>query len=221
VYIMMTIGNRFHLQRRNIYCASKTKFSNPCFCCLLLYSGGYSRDAWLFSSDVSEFAYKRLRLNDDFGVDYRDMYKTHRDAIVMERLTNSPRIVDIYGHCSTTIISEPMPSSDVSDDIIPGDGSAKQADLDKLDDVYPQNNLTATQKLEMSLEMAEGLADIHGFEGGVIMHGDIHLEQFLWSKNGRLLLNDFNNAEILDWDEENQRYCGSWRQYGGSVRIDK
>jgi serine/threonine protein kinase len=214
---MMTIGNRFLWQRRNIYCACKN-FSNPCLCCL--HSHGWFRDAWLFSSDVSEFAYKRLRLNDAYGVDCRDMYMTHRDAIVMERLTHSPRIVDIYGHCSTTIISEPMPS-DVSDDIIPGDGSAKQADLDKLDDVYPQNNLTATQKLEMSLEMAEGLADIHGFEGGVIMHGDIHLEQFLWSKNGRLVLNDFNNAEILDWDEENQRYCGAWRHYGGSVRIDK
>jgi serine/threonine protein kinase len=193
-------------------------------CCLLLYSRGHFRDAWLFSSDVSEFAYKRMRFERVFserGVDYRDMYKTHRDAIVMERLTHSPHIVDIYGHCSMTIISEPMPS-DVWDDIIPGgDGNAKQADLDKLDNVYPQNNLTATQKLEMSLEMAEGLADIHGFEGGVIMHGDIHLEQFLWSKNGRLLLNDFNNAEILDWDEENQRYCGILRQIGESVSIDK
>jgi hypothetical protein len=217
---MMTIGNRFLWQRRNIYCASK-KFSNPCLCCL--HSHGHFRDAWLFSSDVSEFAYKRMRFERVFykrGVDYRDMYKTHRDAIVMERLTRSPRIVDIYGHCSMTIISEPMPS-DVYDDIIPGDGNAKQADLDKLDNVYPQNNLTATQKLEMALAMAEGLADVHGFEGGVIMHGDVHLEQWLWSKDGRLVLNDFNNADILDWDEENQRYCGAWRHYDGAVSIDK
>jgi serine/threonine protein kinase len=160
------------------------------------------------------------RVFSERGVDYRDMYKTHRDAIVMERLTHSPRIVDIYGHCSMTIISEPMPS-DVSSDIIPGDGGAKQADLDKLDNVYPQNNLTATQKLEMSLEMAEGLADIHGFEGGVIFHGDIRLDQWLWSRDGRLVLNDFNCAEILDWDEENQRYCGAWRYYAGAVSIDK
>jgi serine/threonine protein kinase len=147
------------------------------------------------------------------------MYTIHREAIVMERLTHSPRIVDIYGHCSTTIISEPMPS-DVSHDIVPGEGHAKQADLDDLDDVYPRNNFTATQKLEMSLAMAEALADIHGFEDGVILHGDIKPEQWLWSKDGRLVLNDFNNAEILDWDEENQRYCGAFINVLGFVSID-
>jgi serine/threonine protein kinase len=185
-----------------------------------IHSNGYFRDAWLFSSEASEFAYKRLRLNDNFDVDYWDMYKVHREAIVMERLTHSPRIVDIYGHCSTTILSEPMPS-DVSHDIIPGDGRTSQAELDKLDDVYPRNNFTATQKLEMALEMAEALADMHGHEGGVILHGDTHPEQWLWSRDGRLVLNDFNNAEILDWDEENQRFCGSYRKYGGFVSINQ
>ena len=114
---------------------------------------GYFRDAWLFESHVSEFAYKRLRLNSEFNVDFWDMHKIHKEAIVMERLTPSPRIVDIYGHCSTTILSEPM-ASEVWRSIVPGTGHAKQSDLDELDDVYPRNNFTVTEKLDMALEMA-------------------------------------------------------------------
>ena len=164
--------------------------------------------------------YKRLKLDDEFGVDFFDIHKIHREAIVLERLTHSPRIVDIYGYCSTTIIAEAM-GSEVWPDIIPGTGHARQSDLDRLDDVYPRNKFTPTEKLEMSLEMAEALADIHGFEGGVILHGDTHPEQWLRAKDGSLKLNDFNNAEILDYNQEEDIYCKEWRQYGGFVSLVK
>jgi len=32
-----------------------------------------------------------------------------RDALIMERLTQSPRIVDIYGHCGTAVWVEAIP----------------------------------------------------------------------------------------------------------------
>ena len=166
--------------------------------------------------------YKRLRLKDEFGVDYWDMHKIHREAIVMERLTHSPRIVDIYGHCSTTVLSEPM-KSEVWRQIIPNEGRIQQPELDKIqekaNDVVPLNNYTATQKLSMALEMAEALADMHGFEGGVIVHGDTHPEQWLIGKDGRLVLNDFNNGEILDFNRHDNEYCGSYRSYGGFVSL--
>jgi serine/threonine protein kinase len=190
------------------------------------FSHGHFRDAWSFDSithlDVDSFVYKRLRLNDDFGVDYFDMYKIHREAIVMERLTHSPRIIDIYGHCSTTILSEAMgANSEVWRDMIPGTGRATQEEYEaenKLE-VKPRNNFTAAEKLDISLQMAEALADMHGFEGGVMLHGDTHPEQWLRGKDGRWVLNDFNNGEILDWNRDKSKYCGAYRKYGGFVSV--
>jgi hypothetical protein len=107
--------------------------------------------------------------------------------------------------------------SEVWKDIIPGTGRVTQEELDALDNVYPRNNYTVEQKLDMSIEMAEALADMHGYEGGVALHGDTHPEQWLLSKDGRLILNDFNNAEILDYHEPSESYCKTYRDYGGFV----
>jgi serine/threonine protein kinase len=69
------------------------------------------------------------------------------------------------------------------------------------------NNLTAEEKLDMALEMAESIADLHGFEGGVIVHGDIYVDQWLRARNGKIKLNDFNLGHILDWNPIEQDYC--------------
>lgn len=164
--------------------------------------------------DHMEFVYKRMKM--DFGMDYWDMYKIQKEAIIMERLSASPRIISIYGYCSTTILAEAM-ESEVWRDIIPGTGRISQEELDELDDVYSQNDFSSQEKLDMSIEMAEALADLHGFEGGVILHGDTHPEQWLRSKDGRLVLNDFNNAEILDYATALGTYCKQYRDYGGFV----
>jgi serine/threonine protein kinase len=130
----------------------------------------------------------------------------------------SNRVVTSYGHCGTTIVAEYMPI-EISDKIVPGKGYAKQEELDKLPDVRPANNFTAEQKLDIALLMAESIADVHNFVGGVIVHGDIHPVQWLKSPEGVLKLNDFNNAEILKFNTRTQKYCrtdrGSW---GGMYR---
>lgn len=64
------------------------------------------------------------------------------------------------------------------------------------------------EKLEISKQMAEAVADLHGFSGGVMVHQDIQLSQFLFNKDKSLVkLNDFNRAEFLLWDEEEEKYC--------------
>lgn len=142
-----------------------------------------------------------------------------RDAIVMERLTNSPRIVDVYGYCATSTIVEAM-SSEVEEFVIPGNGMAKQKELDRLSDVHPMNNFTIKEKLDIALEMAESLADLHGYEGGVIVHDDVQLCQWLEHEDGRLKLGDFNRAEMMEYDEENQTYCKYDNGYvNGNVSI--
>lgn len=123
-------------------------------------SGGF-RNAWLLD-DLEPFVFKRLKLKRKIG--FFQMHKIHRESIIMERLTASPRVIDIYGYCSTSIFSEAT-VGDVWTVMVPGTGRALQSDLDKLDDVYPRNDFTAEEKLDMSIEMAEALADLHGFEG--------------------------------------------------------
>jgi serine/threonine protein kinase len=129
------------------------------------------------------------------------------DAFISERLTSSERIVDIYGHCGLSILSEFVDGGYLEDIIVPGEGYMKPKNLDDHDDVKPQNNLTANDKLLIALEMAESIALLHNYPGGRIVHDDIQLSQFLRTKNGYIKLNDFNRAEIMLWDEENQKYC--------------
>ena len=85
----------------------------------------------------------------------------------MERLTASPRIVDIYGHCGTSVWVEALPY-EVEEYIVPNSGYMAQADLKDEEELKPQNQYNPHQKLEMALEMAESLADLHGFEDGVM-----------------------------------------------------
>jgi serine/threonine protein kinase len=53
------------------------------------------------------------------------------------------------------------------------------------------------------------VAALHNFPGGVIVHDDIQLCQYLWTEEDGIgvKLNDFNRAEIMLWDEQAQKYC--------------
>ena len=129
------------------------------------------------------------------------------DAIVAERLTSSPRIVDIYGYCGTGMINEAMMNGDVEKVAIPSYAIKKKEDVETSESLQTYNNLTATQKLKYALDMVEAVLLLHGFEDGVIIHDDIQLPQFLLSPNGGLKLNDFNRAEIMLWNEKDAEYC--------------
>ena len=57
--------------------------------------------------------------------------------------------------------------------------------------------------------LASIVAALHNYPGGVIVHDDIQLCQYLWTEdNGiNVKLNDFNRAEFMLFDEMNQDYC--------------
>ena len=135
-----------------------------------------------------------------------DRYEFIRnDAMVMERLTASPRIVDIYGHCGTSVLTEFFPG-EVEEFLIPGPGRREK--LNDKNDVDPKNDLTAEEKLYIALQMAESMADLHGFKDGVIVHDDIQLCQYLFVGDGLTIkLNDFNRAEVMLYDEKKGDYC--------------
>jgi hypothetical protein len=164
---------------------------------------GYYRDTWLVephNSDLlgQQFISKTLRLIEDHDFDYYQMRKVGKEAIIMESLTHSNIIVDIYGHCGTSILAEAMPGEitlsivpAVDNDIDDYDrGHIKQSELDQLqqDDVHPMNNLTMQEKVDHALLMAESLAELHGFKGGLIIHGDVHPDQWLKAADGSIKL---------------------------------
>jgi serine/threonine protein kinase len=145
-----------------------------------------------------------LRMEHDYNI--KITRQIQRDAIVMERLTSSPRIINMYGLCGASVTVQPIPYN-VEEYVIHGKGMMKPKDLHDEDDVKPQNNYSATEKLEMALEMAESIAELHGFPDGVIVHGDIQLCQWLRNAKNKLVLGDFNRAEIMSWDEKEDIYC--------------
>ena len=130
------------------------------------------------------------------------------EAIIMERLTKSPRIINIYGHCSSSTMVEVVPI-EFQEVAIYGEGFEAPEVIEERnrDGVRPFNNFTSTEKLRFALDMAESLADIHGFEEGVIVHDDVQMCQWLRTPDGRLKLGDFNRATIMSWDLLGGEYC--------------
>jgi serine/threonine protein kinase len=130
------------------------------------------------------------------------------DAIVAERLTSSPLIYDIYGFCGVSIVSEFFPHGNVEEASLYNDGYIKPEKLHDKDGVDPKNDLEPLEKLEISLQMAEGVATLHGFSGGLIVHNDVQLSQWLYNADESMVkFNDFNRAEFLLWNDEKQEYC--------------
>lgn len=98
------------------------------------------------------------------------------DAMVAERMTSSPRIYDIYGFCGLSILSEFFPFGDIENQAVTGSGyllTEEEQERQKSDDLKSYNGFSGEQKLVISLQMAEALADLHGDEFGVIVHQDM------------------------------------------------
>lgn len=172
--------------------------------CLHIRAGAYRE---VFVTDLindSKVVYKSFVFDAKFS--YEDYEFMRMDAIVAEKLTSSPRIVDIYGFCGLGMINEAMDKGDIEKVAVPGKGRIGQELNNKLK-LDVRNNLTGITKLRYSLDMVEAVALLHGYPGGVIVHDDIQLGQFLLDANGTLKLNDFNRAEIMFWNEREQEYC--------------
>ena len=147
--------------------------------------------------------------DNDFELDRYEFVRV--DALVMERLSSSPRIADMYGHCATSVNTEFLPD-ELYPLMIPGQGLGNH--MNDTVDVDPQNNFTITEKLDLAIRMAESIADLHGYEGGVLIHDDLQVFQWLFGPDGTLKLNDFNRAEAMLFDEEAGEYC---RYHNGHV----
>lgn len=149
------------------------------------------------------------------------------EAVVMERLRSSPRIMDIYGHCGYSVTAEVVPV-EFEEVVIDGEGYATQKEVERRNrnGIRPYNNFTAEEKLGFALTMAESLADLHGFPDGVIVHDDVQLCQWLRLPDGTMKLGDFNRATIMEYDVVNEKYCkfnngGAFGNYRAPEEFDE
>lgn len=118
-------------------------------------------------------------------VDKRNFDRHRRDAIVMERLSGSPNVVDIFGFCGNTVLTEFIPKP--LDHVI----YAKAG--------VPVNPLVETPngRLNLAIGVMKGLAALHEVEGGPIVHADVQSGQFLVSPSGDIKVNDFNRCRFM------------------------
>lgn len=100
-----------------------------------------------------------------------------QDAFVMDQLTSSVYVQSIHGHCGFAI-AVPFAS-----------GGTLTGMLEKKASKY---NMTSIKRLQIAMEVAHGLADVHDLG---LVHGDLTVNQyFVGNDAGILQLADFNRA---------------------------
>jgi serine/threonine protein kinase len=188
----------------------------------LFCSAGAYRQVYLTSGPTSNtdenFVLKMFTLHAEFS--YDDYEFVRMDANVNEKLNGNSKIVSMYSYCGLSVTSESMMQGDMENVAVPT-GVGRPITIPKDEQqLTVRNTLSGTEKLVRSLEMAEAILLLHTFPGGVIVHDDIQLSQFLLSSTGQLKLNDFNRAEIMLWNEKDNEYC-KYRNHpgGGDVSI--
>jgi serine/threonine protein kinase len=201
-------------------------------------ASGHFRDGFLLrdrhqdintvtADESSSFVLKQWRLDWYLEFDQDAVDRVRREALIMERLSASPKISNIYGYCAVSTMVQTL--RDVDQEIVPlyveyqeKAGHISFANLSILQEqrgAYSLNNFTVEEKLDMALDMAEGLAEMHGYEGSVILNHDVLPRQWLMNANNRMMvLNDNNYAIFLEWNEKKQDYCKVRRFTGGDLR---
>jgi serine/threonine protein kinase len=105
----------------------------------------------------------------------------------MERLTASRNIIDIYAYCGTSVVTE-FAGKELADNI---------------------NRLNSMERLDMAIQVAQGVADVHGItpDRPSLVHNDLNLANLVLTQDNRPVLNDFNIAILLMKHNETGETC--------------
>lgn len=173
-------------------------------------SHGYWRDVWVLShrnppdethpKEREELTVlKTLRYEHDFTDRNYDRHR--KDALASERLSGSPYVVDIFAFCQNTAVFEYGKGGDIDGKLWPYDAEEEE---------HYVAELSSWEKLDMSYQVACGIADMHDVEeDGIasIAHTDITPSQFIYI-NGKWKLNDFNRCRFMREYKEDKSVCG-------------
>jgi mitogen-activated protein kinase kinase kinase 7 len=136
----------------------------------------------------------------EHDVDERNLDRHRRDALVMERLTSSANIIDVYGFCGNTILSEYVSAG--LDRIIFDDEHN-----DRSNETVSVSRESSLGRLRLALGVAKGVAALHSIVGGPIVHGDLQAKQFLVDVDGTIKLNDFNRCRFIAHHNDTKQAC--------------
>jgi Protein kinase domain len=171
---------------------------------------GYFRITWLMErlerawrGRHEEYVVKLLKLSDRREFMHHTFFAIQLEALLMDRAAGSPRTSDIYGYCGTsTAVQRGLP---IADSILPSYDFYHSVDAPPVQPANPK--VSVEQKLKLAIQMAEGLAAMHGDPQGVIVNDDIQLQQWLLGRDGNVKLNDMNNGKVLQWNPDIGEYC--------------
>jgi serine/threonine protein kinase len=141
-------------------------------------------------SNIQSFS----RYEDDF--DQSNFDYANKDAMVMERLTASPYVVDIFTTCGATQVIEYSEGGNIHDLI----KIARLAGVDKMPSI---------DKLRICVQIVAAVADMHSFEKDSIpslSHNDLCCHQFLLV-DGVYKLNDFHLAKYMKKNKNTNEMC--------------
>lgn len=144
-----------------------------------------------------------LRLDREYLPEYYELHR--RDAVAMERLTTSPYVMNIYGHCGNSAITELAFGENGIDNMY-------RMAVGLRDNFAP---FVLQTKLQIAAMVAMGLSHVHNVPGDVskdtqatISHYDFNPRNVIISSDGTPKINDFNCAEFLSWNKHTQEPCG-------------
>jgi len=171
---------------------------------ITILNHGYWRDVWVMrkNSHDNEVVLKTMRFM--HNVTARNFDRNRRDALVMERLSSSRWVLDVYSFCANTGLSEYADGGDISTAIWP-EGSFRKGGKR----VRVIGNMPKRDQLIIGVQAAIALAELHTFDHPdrpSVAHTDISPTQFV-KVGDRYKLNDFNRARFLSWNETKQKVC--------------
>ena len=121
-----------------------------------------------------------------------ESYHHHRiDAMAMERLTRSPHIVNIYGYCGQSVLTEYASTS------------ARSRTKDK--------SLSSLDRLKLGRDIVQAMAHLHSIDYDnatniTITHNDLNMANAV-AVDDQIKLNDFNIGIVQRWNTTSQRIC--------------
>jgi serine/threonine protein kinase len=184
-------------------------------------SSGLWRDVWSLpvlgykydthnQSSSSSVVLKMMKREHD--VNLRNWERHKREAIVMDVLTKSPHIVNMYSYCGNTVLTEYLPM-DLEDYLRPtkrrqqGQNKRKQAEPN----TTPRTPRITTpeQRMDLAHQTAQALMDLHEYD---VLHADLQSKQFMVAfpssssdETITIKLNDFNRCRFLPRRRQQQQ----------------
>ena len=114
----------------------------------------------------------------------------------MERLTSSQHVINLFGFCGHSVLTE-------------------FADGSRVGELADKARKRPLARLKIASDIAHGLADVHGIDGdgnATFVHLDVNPANVV-SIGGTLKLNDFNIGIIRRWNTTSNTPCGFPAQY--------